>query len=321
MKPINILVLSVGRRVELIQAIKRNLRENKSPGKIIGADISVFAPALYECDLTVSLPSIGDEMYLAELEKIIKEYSINAIIPTIDTELSVLAENKDKLESKYNVMVFISNQSTIRIFQDKKKMYEYLLKYDIKTPKVFMDPIDFQSLRFPVFLKPSNGSSSVNASIIESHDDLVRRIKAIKKPIIQEFISGNEYTVDLYIDKSKRIISESHRQRLKTRSGEILIGRVTFVDKIHEMVVDIVKHFIFFGPVTLQFMENSNNFYLIEINPRLGGGVPMSIEAGIDISNNIIDEINKTRMSVKSSRGIEKVYSRFDQMIEVKNHD
>ena len=316
----NILILSVGRRVELIRALRKTLQHGNVSGTIIGSDISDLAPALYDCDVKLKLPAVGDKKYLKELEKVIDEYSIRAIIPTIDTELSLLAENKKRLEKNHDLTVFISNPKTVEIFQDKKTMFGHLSNHQILTPEV-LNINDRDSLKYPVFIKPSRGSSSIHAYQVHSPDELMNLFDLIKEPIIQEYLSGNEYSVDLYVGNDHRIISESHRLRIKTRAGEISIGQVTFVEAIHEAVKRIVKVFDFFGPLTMQFIEYNQKFYLIEINPRLGGGVPMSIAAGIDITKDIIHETTSTDHTIKTSRGMTKKYARFDQMVEVIGND
>lgn len=63
-----------------------------------------------------------------------------------------------------------------------------------------------------------------------------------------------------------------------------------------ELLIDLSRQVLdkipFEGPVTLQFLHNLDNdeFMLMEINPRLGGGVVCSIHAGAPIADYIINE-------------------------------
>ena len=95
-----ILFTSVGRRVELMQAFRKAADELKSSGElkddltIIGADITDTAPALYFCDETRIVPRIKDKSYIPVLLEICQEEAVDCLIPTIDTDLLLLAENK-----------------------------------------------------------------------------------------------------------------------------------------------------------------------------------------------------------------------------------
>lgn len=320
MSKLNVLVLSVGRRVELIQFLRKSLVDRGLSFKLFGADASKLAPALYECDDHVILPKITDGHYLKTLRKTIEYLNIQIIIPTIDTELSVLAQNKDSIEFSSNTKVIVSELKAIEIFQDKLKSATFMEENQILTPKV-LDYAQRNRFDYPVFIKPSKGSSSINALKIYSLEELERWFNAIERPIIQSFISGKEYTVDAYIDSHNALISESHRLRIKTRSGEILIGQMVFIDDIRKIILDLLTKIKLIGPITFQFIEENRQYYLIEVNPRLGGGVPMSLRSGIDITGNLIDEYLNQPLIKTSSKGIEKIYSRFDQMIEVKTHD
>lgn len=73
----NILILSCGRRCELVNAFKTALNNNEMEGKIIGADCSELAPALYMCDEKIVLPKVSESNYIEELIKVIKFLKLN----------------------------------------------------------------------------------------------------------------------------------------------------------------------------------------------------------------------------------------------------
>lgn len=320
MSDLNVLVLSVGRRVELVQYLKKALARRNLSFRIVGADASHLAPALYECDTQIILPKVSEGHYLEILIETIKSQNINIVIPTIDTELGFLARHKSEIETQTHATVIISKFKTIEIFQDKLKTAQFLEDNQILSPKI-LDYSNRTQFEYPVFIKPAEGSSSINARMIKNQNELERWVETIEKPIVQSYVRGKEYTVDVYIDRNNKLISESHRFRIKTRSGEILIGQVLFIDQIHEIILELLSKIELFGPITLQFIEENDQFYLIEINPRLGGGVPMSLDSGIDILGNLIDEYSNKTLAKTNSKGLNKIFSRFDQMIEVKKND
>ena len=145
----NILILSAGRRVELVQKFKEARDELNITGEIIAADMSEQAPAIYHADKYEKLVHVKNEKYIDSLIELCNKHNISAIIPTIDTELPVLANNKNKLE-KTGIKVFISDQNVIDICNDKFNTYDFFLNNDIDTPKLITDAqLEKENYNFP----------------------------------------------------------------------------------------------------------------------------------------------------------------------------
>ena len=58
---INILILSAGRRVELVKCFKEAAKIKRIESNIVTADISKTAPATYFGDKNYTIPKIGDD--------------------------------------------------------------------------------------------------------------------------------------------------------------------------------------------------------------------------------------------------------------------
>ena len=119
MNEINILILSAGRRVELIKRFIRAKNDLKINGKIIAVDISNTAPAIYFADKYYLIPRICDDEYINSLIDICKKENIKLIVPTIDTELLKLSENRDLIEKTTNAKVLLSRDEVIQICRNK----------------------------------------------------------------------------------------------------------------------------------------------------------------------------------------------------------
>ena len=91
-----ILFTSVGRRVELMQAFCNAASKKNIQLEIFGTDISNTAPALQFCDKAVIVPKITNEEYIPTLLRVCREESIDALIPTIDTDLLLLCTKSVK---------------------------------------------------------------------------------------------------------------------------------------------------------------------------------------------------------------------------------
>ena len=115
----NILLLSAGRRVELIEEFKKASKKLNIKSKIVVADISATAPAIYFADKAYIIPKIGEDEYLNSIIDICNKEKISLIVPTIDTELLILAKNKKIIEKQTKAKVLISDFNVIDICRNK----------------------------------------------------------------------------------------------------------------------------------------------------------------------------------------------------------
>ena len=321
MQEINILILSAGRRVELIESFKNAKKSLNIEGKIIAVDISELAPALYFADRKYIIPRIGEEGYLEEIIKICKKEKIKLIVPTIDTELLIMSENKTEIEKETGAKVLVSDLNVISICRDKNNTQNFLEKNGFGIPKLITEEnIDKNNFEFPVFIKPIDGSSSINTFKINNMKELVFFKEYVEKPIIQEFISGDEYTVDVFCDFRGKIITIVPRKRIATRSGEIIKGKI---EKDREIINDIKRLIEILKPigqVTIQLMKTDKGIKYIEINPRFGGGAPMSINAGADSCKNLYKLLNGEELKYNEDYQENITFLRFDNSIMINSN-
>jgi len=285
-KEINILVLSAGRRVELINCFKNAAKELGISSRVIAADLSDTAPAIYFSDNFYLIPKIGTEKYLETIVQICKTEQISLVVPTIDTELQIMAQNKEHILNETGARVLISDLSVIEICRDKVKSQNFFEKNGFGVPKEIKD-IYFEEIEYPVFIKPLDGSSSINAFKVENKKELEFFHSYIKKPIVQEMLVGVEYTIDVFLDFNSNVITVVPRQRMATRSGEISKGKIVKDREIMDDVMQLMSILKPVGHITVQCMKTKDGIKYIEINPRFGGGAPMAIKAGADSCKNL----------------------------------
>lgn len=281
---INILFTSSGRRVSLIKKFRETFHKQHLCGKIFTADIAETAPTAFFSDQHFLVPRVTEENYIDELLNICEEACIDLLIPLIDTELELLAKNKMRFKNK-GVTVMVSDHELVQISNDKEKTFEFLSNHHISTPKVYREKeIEDIEDEFPLLIKPRDGSSSKGVTKIHNKEELKFFKTYIPNAIIQEYVFGEEYTIDVMVDFGGNIKTIVPRLRIETRAGEVSKG-VTIKDKniIHAVkdLVQILPGAI--GCITLQcFKKENGEITFIEINPRFGGGIPLSIEAGAD---------------------------------------
>lgn len=312
----NVLILSAGRRVELVQQFKKASIKLNIESSIITADCSELAPALYFGDKKLIIPRIDHENYIDSLIEIINSNHVKLVIPTIDTELLKLSKYKNYIELKTNAIIMISRLELIEICRDKFKTSDYLFDLGFNVPKIYkLSEIKNEDSRFPLFIKPKSGSSSINAFKVENFEELMLYSKLIKDYLIQEYIPGDEYTVDAFLDFESNPITIVPRLRIATRSGEISKGKIVKDKKIIETISELLKKTKFIGHITIQLKKYEDNIVFIEINPRFGGGAPMSINAGANSCESLYEILLGKSLSYNEDYLDNIVFLRYDSSI------
>ena len=299
---INILFTCAGRRNYLINYFKDALDGN---GQIIAADMNLTAPAMVDADLAIVVPGIYEDHYIEELKTIIVEHKVNALISLNDLELPVLSSHKDELES-LGVKVLISDPEVISIAFDKLKTSKFLESIGLHTPRSFskleaaLSALESGVLSFPLVVKPRWGSASIGIDFVESKEELKLAFKLqhlkLKKSIfnqasaqdidnailIQEQLDGTEFGMDILNDFNGNYIGTFVRKKLNMRSGET-DKAVSVIDpkfeNIGELIGKSLKHI---GNLDCDVFLANDQLYVLELNPRFGGGYPFSHEAGIN---------------------------------------
>lgn len=277
----NILITSAGRRVSLVKAFQKEVQALLPGSKVFAADLNpTLSAACQVADQYFAVPPVSASSYIDQLLSLCKQHHIQLIIPTIDTELLVLAENKE-LFAKANIEVIVSGVEFVKTCRDKRLIHSFFEDKKIKAPAIF----DKTNPSFPLFIKPYDGSLSKDTFTILSKEELLPYHLENPKLIFMELINRDtfeEYTVDMYYGKDNRVKCIVPRKRIEVRGGEINKG-LTVKNHIVKYLLEKLESIrSAVGCLTLQLFYNKSTqeIIAIEINPRFGGGFPLSYLAG-----------------------------------------
>lgn len=321
----NILFTSIGRRVFLVQHFKKVLLDLGLEGKLVGADMSLSAPAMHVIDKKYQICRVMDGDYVPQLLDICERENIKLLVPLIDTELLVLAENKGQF-GKMGVTALVSDPEVIQITMNKYNTHEFFVKHSIDTPRVFDANKVLQKggIDYPLLMKPVSGSASKGIIKINNKKELKFFKERIPNAMLQEYIDGYEYTLDILADFDGRVRCVVPRRRLEVRAGEVSKGMTEKDEEIittGKKAVEALKGAI--GPITAQgFLTEEGRFKLTEINPRFGGGHPLAIKAGADYPRWIIEMILGRDPEIKLDSwedGL--VMLRYDEAVFIRHED
>ena len=232
----------------------------------VATDIDPLAVGLHLGDLAAIVPKGFDDDYYTAAEQLIRQHQISLVIPSINEALPGWANRKEHF-AKQGVTVLISPPTTIETFCDKWLTYLAFQKIGIPTPPTSLAP-EYD------LIKPRVGRGS---------DGIHRRgpeeAGALSGQVSQRYIEGPEYTVDVLCDLDGCPIYIVPRRRLKVESGISFRGRVVQESDIEHNVRRICDAMQFIGPINIQCIRGDDGLYFIEINPRIGGGLALSLAA------------------------------------------
>ena len=280
---INILILSCGTRVKLVEYFKQ---AESGFENVIVTDCSEYAPALYIADKYYIVPKMTEANYMDEIVNICKLEKVGAVLPLQEEELLLMAEHKSMFESM-NILLAASEYQTVALCKDKYKLYQVLNEVRIPTIKTQL-VCDWlknkQSVSREMFVKPRMGAGSVGAMRVKTRAFL----EALKgenpdQLIVQPYIRGKEYGVDVYVDFiSGQITALFCKEKIRMRAGETEKSVSVKVPEIKELIIKVVHNLQLKGALDIDVLEENGKYYILEINPRFGGGYPHAYECGID---------------------------------------
>lgn len=312
----NLFITSMGgiRASNLILQIKK--KSKYRPIKIHAADNLKNVQSKKFADSYSVLPKPKNKRYLKEIIKIVKNKSINLIIPGSDEEAIKLSKEKKKIEKK-NTKIASVDYKILKKFENKLSTYKKLDELKIRSPK-WKRANNFKELKlavnfffklgFEAVVKPVNSRGGRNVSIIRKDikniisKNFGREIHMPKKyffsrffrkysnlfpVIVMERLYEPSYDFDL-LSWQGRLLKIVVRKRIGSQGID---GNIIEVPKKNflEYAKKITKGFNLSWLYDCDIMLNKNSKpVLMELNPRISGSVSSSLEAGIPLIDDLI---------------------------------
>lgn len=287
----NILITSAGRRVSLVKFFQNELAQMYPEAQVFATDSNPdYSAACVASARCFRVPKVSSTSYIDDLLAVAISNQIGLIIPTIDTELMVLSQNID-LFANHGISIVVSDFELITTFHNKRLSHSFFEKQGIDTAKEF----DKNNYTLPVYIKPIDGSRSLENFIVHHHDDFTEKHFSNDRLMFLEYLDHSkhtELTIDMFYNKQGHLKCAVPRERIEVRDGEVskaITKNPDFISSIWQKMEYVDG---FRGCITMQvFVHNdTQTIYAIEINPRFGGGFPLSYLAGANYPKWIIEE-------------------------------
>ena len=287
----NILILSAGTRNKVVEYFKENVGDK---GKVVATDCSNLAPAVYEADVFYLVPRITAPGYIEQILDICVKEKIDGVFSLIDPELSLLARERERFLA-VGATPILSDYELVETCFDKYRMFELLTGMGIPTGQCYLSKEDFYRDRqkgridYPVFVKPVRGSASLNINKVSSDQELETLFHLYDDLMIQEFMDGQEYGADVYVDMiSGKCTSIFVKKKIKMRAVETDKSVSVKNPELFELIRKFVEKCGFCGMIDIDLFEIGGVFYISEVNPRFGGGYPHAYACGVNMPSQVL---------------------------------
>lgn len=263
----------------------------KRSGQRIGYNIRIVSYDLSE-EIPISLVGKvvkglrwNDPGVVDDLIRVVKEYEVDVILPFVNGAIEIASICRDRLK---DVFVPVTEFEMASALFDKAEAAKAFKEAGLPIPRTY----SVLSAQIPAIAKPRKGGSSRGIHIFRNMEDLMH-LQNLKEYLVQEYIENcKEYTVDCYIDSKGDILVTVPRERIEVMGGESTRTRTCHNEILENLSREVIEKLKLRGPVNLQFLHDldADRYLLMEVNPRLGGGVICSIYAGAPITDYIIGE-------------------------------
>ena len=278
-----------GPGVPFIRAIRES---DRFEATVIGLAYENLEPGIYMDGITdktylIPYPSSGSEQLLERIEQIHRKNPIDVLIPNYDAELFTFIKNQGWLQER-GISTFLPEMDGF-MERAKDNLSSFGKKYNLKVPKSLpltgshqVDQL-FEELDFPVFVK---GKFYDAYKAWDKHEvnTLFHKISAKwgLPVMVQEFVEGTEVNVIALGDgEGNTIGAMPMRKTYITDKGKAWGGITIDDERMLSLTYDIIRKTKWRGGMELEMIKTrDNDYYIIEINPRLPAWLYLSVAAG-----------------------------------------
>jgi carbamoyl-phosphate synthase large subunit len=316
----NLLITCAGRRNYLVDYFKEALHP-------IGGKVHVFntdsdSAAYWSADVPVISPFADDPTYPDFLENYCVTHDIRAVLSCMDVDLTILASVKEKF-ARMGIMVIVADSWVIDMAHDKWLTQQFLIDHQFPTVSLFLDlvsaldAINRGKAHYPLFVKPRWGMGSLALFKAENERDLIFYFDKTNQAIsgshihygmakeeqgsvlIQGMCPGQEYGLDIINDLHGDHIVTVVKQKIAMRSGETDIAVTVKNEQLEKLGANIATLTRHPGNMDVDVFWDGEKAYILEFNPRFGGGYPFTHAAGVNLPKAIVSWLRNETVNEK----------------------
>jgi carbamoyl-phosphate synthase large subunit len=274
-----ILITSAASKVPMLEAVRTAGRKIADSLTIVAGDTNAECVAAHFADRFWRMPPIRD-LRVDELVDYCRDNGIRFIIPSRDGELDFFAASRETLE-RAGIAVMISGGDAVLSCRDKLRFAQTLRSSGFPAVETFARADEVRGGRIVVKERFGAGASGVQLDV---DAETARRFGShLEEPVYQRFLEGEEYSVDVYVDRSARCKGAIARRRNLVVDGESQVTTTERRPALEALCASAAETLGIRGHAVFQVIETpAKELHVIECNARFGGASTLSIAAGLD---------------------------------------
>lgn len=289
----------------LSQNVSTCLRDAFPESYLVGTDIHLEHAGTHFVNEFVLAERVESKTFLAKLALTIDKYRPNFYFPLNEVELMRLTElaATERDEIFKDTQLIWSGQNVLGKFLNKDKTMTFLDSINIRRPKTY-SPLSSNELKFPVVVKPNNGSGSKNLFLCETLPQYEAAMVFVHNPIIQEYIpsSDTEYTVGVFAKRGENAKCIAFRRKLSPGGGTSWC-ETYFDQELEDICKRVATAIDLHGSINIQLRKHEGEYYIFEVNPRFSSTVHIRSKLGFqDVLWSIEDSVD---FSLFDSKGVQ----------------
>lgn len=274
----------------------RGIRDSELiEARIIGLSYENLEPGIYMNNLVdqtymLPYPSVGKEAYMERILEIHQQDPIDLIIPNLDAELHTFIRS-ERLLKENNIRTYLPSLNQLEE-RNKGNLGSYGEKYQLNVPKSIEIASYSETRRieeefeYPLLVK----GKFYDAYVAYSADEVMASFNKVSAKwglpvIIQQFVKGTEVNVVALGDgNGNTIAAVPMRKQYITDKGKAWSGVTLNDPDLLHITIQLIKDTKWRGGMEVEMIRTDNDeYYLIEINPRMPAWVYLSVGAGQNI--------------------------------------
>jgi carbamoyl-phosphate synthase large subunit len=283
-------------RTSYLRGIAESLRSLYPNIRLVGTDEYSPSPISTISDEFEVLPEPTDVTFCDRVIEIVTKYNVIGLVASSNSQLRPLLDIKDHLE-RIGVRVLVPSARALDISLDKVATGEFLNGHGIRTPKVFSHPRQpkeswdkITAAQLPVVIKPVAGVASVDTFVVKDLKRLEILVKLFPCSLVQEYINGIHYTVDVFSDETGEPFCVVPRIRRHVAGSLSVVGQIDMNPEIISVATAVFQSFREPGLMNLQVIRSMDGcLYVHDLNPRAASGVVLSMKAGAPFAHFLVE--------------------------------
>ncbi len=261
--------------------------------QLLAADMDAWAARLYLLppDARTLIPAGLDPDFASAVLARCAALGVNVLIPTVDAEMRPLAGARAEYGAA-GIELMLAPARALDLTLDKLALAQCCAGH-VRVPRTecFDEELDPASWDYPVVLKPRTGSGSRDISVVTSAGELAA-LERSAEFIVQEYLPGEEYSIDVLADTRSHVIASVPRVRTRVDSGVSVAGRTVHDPELEHFgaTVASVTGLTYIANVQAR-RDVAGRPALLEVNPRAPGALPLTMASGVDMPRLALDAL------------------------------